>query len=174
MTTEGTVRESDLKTPPCQGEDASRGPHQGCRLFLEAGQGRKQVPPRASRRNTALLNLILGHVTSKTVNLCSFLSFYFWPSCVACGILAPQPGIEPVPPASGEQNRNHWTSRQVPNLCSFKPLHLWSFITAAAGKPTQTWTSIFPPLEREGHHCASNHCYEHQTQRRKCHAYTNE
>ena len=82
MTTEGKVRESDLKTPPCQGEDASRGRHQGCWLFLEAGQGRKQVSPRASRRNTALLNLILGHVTSKTVNLCSFLSFYFWPSCV--------------------------------------------------------------------------------------------
>ena len=26
-----------------------------------------------------------------------FLFFFFWPHCVACGILVPQPGIKPVP-----------------------------------------------------------------------------
>ena len=71
MTIEGKVRESDWKVPHSQGEDASSGPHRGCRLSLEAGQGKEvsPPPPRASRRDTALLNLILGHLTSKTVNL---------------------------------------------------------------------------------------------------------
>ena len=45
--------------------------------------------------------------------------FYFWPCpcgvhCVACGILVPQPGIEPVPPALGAQSLNHGTAREVP------------------------------------------------------------
>ena len=31
--------------------------------------------------------------------------------CAACGILVPQPGIEPVPPA-GEAQSYHWTARQ--------------------------------------------------------------
>ena len=40
--------------------------------------------------------------------------FSFWPRCSACGILVPQPGIEPVPPAVEAQSLNHWTSREVP------------------------------------------------------------
>ena len=27
------------------------------------------------------------------------LSFFFWPHFTACGVLVPQPGIKPVPPA---------------------------------------------------------------------------
>ena len=39
--------------------------------------------------------------------------------CEACGILAPQPGIEPAPPAL-EGGLNHWTAREVPDfLCVF-------------------------------------------------------
>lgn len=38
---------------------------------------------------------------------------------VACGILVPQLGIEHVPPAMEAQSLNHWTSREVPVLCSF-------------------------------------------------------
>ena len=47
---------------------------------------------------------------------CFFLSFscFFWPRCVACGILVPRPGIEPLPPALGAQSPNHWTAREVP------------------------------------------------------------
>ena len=41
------------------------------------------------------------------------LLFFFWPHHVACGILVPQPGIKPVPPALGVQSLNHWTSREV-------------------------------------------------------------
>ena len=35
--------------------------------------------------------------------------FFGW---VACGILVPQPGIKPMPHASGAQSINHWTSRE--------------------------------------------------------------
>ena len=40
--------------------------------------------------------------------------FFSWPRCVACGILVPQPGIKPVPPAVEVQSLNHWTTREVP------------------------------------------------------------
>ena len=40
--------------------------------------------------------------------------FYFWPHCVACGILFPWPGIEPTPPALEAWSPNHWTAREVP------------------------------------------------------------
>ena len=31
-----------------------------------------------------------------------------------CGILVPQPGIEPTPPAVEAQSLNHWTTSEVP------------------------------------------------------------
>ena len=31
---------------------------------------------------------------------------------MACGILVPQPGIEPAPPAEEVQSRNHWTAME--------------------------------------------------------------
>ena len=42
-------------------------------------------------------------------------NFNFWLHCAACGILVPQPGIEPVPPALEVQSLNHWTAREVPH-----------------------------------------------------------
>ena len=42
-----------------------------------------------------------------------FILFY-WPRLAACGILVPQPGIEPVPPAVEARILNHWTTREVP------------------------------------------------------------
>ena len=33
---------------------------------------------------------------------------------MACGILVPRPGIEPVPPAVEAQSLNHLTSREAP------------------------------------------------------------
>ena len=41
--------------------------------------------------------------------------------CVACGILVPQPGMEPVPPALGARSLNHRTAREV-LLQSFKKI----------------------------------------------------
>ena len=47
---------------------------------------------------------------------------FFLPCCAECGILVPQPGIKPVPPALKMQSLNHWTSRGVPRIPS------WIFI----------------------------------------------
>ena len=51
------------------------------------------------------------------VDISNFFFFFFgllvWPHCAACGILVPQPGIEPVPPAVEAQSLNHWTAREV-------------------------------------------------------------
>ena len=43
-----------------------------------------------------------------------YLFNFFWPHRVACGILVPQPGIEPAPPALAACSVNHWTAREVP------------------------------------------------------------
>ena len=51
-----------------------------------------------------------------------FLSFFFffWLHRAACGILDPQPRIEPVPPAVEEWSLNHWTTREVPGTLFLK------------------------------------------------------
>ena len=42
--------------------------------------------------------------------------WFLWPHCVACGILVPQPGTKPAPPAVEAQSLNHWTTREVPRV----------------------------------------------------------
>ena len=60
------------------------------------------------------------HVTGRThfLNLpfIYLLLFYFWLQWVACQILVPQPGIEPVPPEVEAWSFNHWISSEVPEL----------------------------------------------------------
>ena len=46
--------------------------------------------------------------------------FAFWPCHAACGILVPQPGIEPTPPAVEAWSPNHWTARKAPMPFIFK------------------------------------------------------
>ena len=48
-----------------------------------------------------------------------FVFILFWPHCTACGILAPQPGIEPTPLALEMQSLNHWTTREAPGTVKF-------------------------------------------------------
>ena len=43
-----------------------------------------------------------------------FTFFFFWSPHVASGILVPQPGIEPVPPAVEAWSPNHWIAKEVP------------------------------------------------------------
>ena len=52
---------------------------------------------------------------SEPVGLFLFL-FFFKLRCTACGILVPQPGIEPWPLAMRVMSPNHWTAREFPNL----------------------------------------------------------
>ena len=52
----------------------------------------------------------------------------FWPRCAACGILVPQPGIEPTPPALEVWSLNHWTAREAPRMvfyCGQKTSYLY-------------------------------------------------
>ena len=42
-----------------------------------------------------------------------FNRFIYWLHRAACGILIPQPGIEPAAPALEERSLNHWTTREV-------------------------------------------------------------
>ena len=51
---------------------------------------------------------------SPLVTISCFLVFWFWPHSAALGILVPQPGIEPMPPAVETRSLNHWTTREVP------------------------------------------------------------
>ena len=55
---------------------------------------------------------------------------------MVCGILVPQPGIEPVPPALEMPSLNHWTSRKVPShsLDGIRPL--WPHLPVKAIKTT--------------------------------------
>ena len=44
------------------------------------------------------------------------MRFSFWLHLEACGILVPQPGIEPVFPAVQVWSPNHWTAREFPEI----------------------------------------------------------
>ena len=58
--------------------------------------------------------------------------FCFFGRCAACGILAPQPGIEPMPPAVEAWSPNHWTAGEVQvilfggNRKGQRHLHAWA------------------------------------------------
>ena len=49
-----------------------------------------------------------------------FFIFYFWPHCMACGFLDPQPGITPMPRAVKVWSPNCWTTREVLRVKVFK------------------------------------------------------
>ena len=49
----------------------------------------------------------------------SHLKKNLWPRLTACGVLVPQPGMEPTPPAVEAWSLNPWTAREVPQLSHF-------------------------------------------------------
>ena len=67
------------------------------------------------------------HLSKETENILKNISpdwffkiNFFWPCHdEACGILVPQPGIQPMPPALEVQCLNHWTTREVPDWFFF-------------------------------------------------------
>ena len=55
-----------------------------------------------------------GFITETTKKQEWFLSFFFWPFCLTCGILLPRTGgIGTQPSAVGAWSLNHWTTRKV-------------------------------------------------------------
>ena len=59
------------------------------------------------------------HQRLPSVTLSCQYFFFFWLHHVACGILVPQPGIQPLPPAVEARSLNPWTAREVPPLPVF-------------------------------------------------------
>ena len=66
-------------------------------------------------------------------------SYLFGPHHMACGILVPWPGIEPMPPALEARSPNHWTTREV--LLSVVFLFIFFFNLELTNKSR----SLFPP-----------------------------
>ena len=58
-------------------------------------------------------DLYEGQFIDRLQHFILFFNF-FWLHRAAFGLLVPQPGIEPVPPALEVQSLNHWTAREVP------------------------------------------------------------
>ena len=63
-------------------------------------------------------------------NFLSFCNFYhfFWWCHSAYGILVPQPGIEPAPPALKVQSLDNWTAREV-SVCGLTCPLLGSYVS---------------------------------------------
>ena len=79
--------------------------------------------------------MYLGHPCSSPS--CYFFFFFL----ASCGVLDPQPGIEPKPPALEAQNLSHWTTREVPSIALFLLLTLPSW-EALATHPHWSKASI--------------------------------
>ena len=57
----------------------------------------------------------LYRVCQQNAPACLRTSFsFFWPHRMACGILVPGPGIEPMHCAVEARSLNHWTAREFP------------------------------------------------------------
>ena len=70
------------------------------------------------------------------------VSFFFFFGHVACGILVPQPGMEPVPPAVEAHSLNHWTGREV-----------LSWFSWGSSRPLPQLRQVEPPHSLHTHLC---------------------
>ena len=66
--------------------------------------------------------------------------------CAACGILVPQPEIEPVSPAAEVPSLHHWTTRGVPSLF-FKCIRHAPNLRAFALTVSFSWDAL--PLDHK-------------------------
>ena len=72
---------------------------------------------------------------------CFVFCFCFWLRYGACGILVPQPGIEPMPSAVKAWNPNYWTAREFPMACSLE-------MSSQQSSDSQAWWHITITCER--------------------------
>ena len=87
--------------------------------------GRHRASPRGSTKlkfivaTTATVRKVstelpaVDTLSRAVLTLLHFRLFFFWPRCMACGILVSQPGMEPLLPAVETQSLNHWIAREV-------------------------------------------------------------
>ena len=74
----------------------------------------KKITHNLSPRNNYLMSPLHSFLC-----VLSFFVVFFWLCHLACGILVPQPGTEPVTPALEVWSLNHWTAREVPCFVFF-------------------------------------------------------
>ena len=85
-------------------------------------------------------------------------SALFWPCQVACGILDPQPRVEPGPSAVKAWSPTHWTAREFPRICILTRSP--SDVRFESSRWPSTWVShgstqaqllclLFPPLQSD-------------------------
>ena len=114
----------------------------------------KGVPP-VSFHDAHLVMSIFGWWEKEGI---SFSFFFFWQCHVACGILFPWPGIEPISPALALQSLNHWTTSDVREDCSWDsgvavqsfgiaspvqlPLASVKTQSQEAASPSRKWSSL--------------------------------
>ena len=60
--------------------------------------------------------LIVYFILKKIMHTFIYFHFFFGPHHAACGILASQPGIEPMPLAVEARILSHCTTREVPGV----------------------------------------------------------
>ena len=93
-----------------------------CRMLSEPVASTYQMTPNAVTTQKCLQttpNVLWGAkpFQRRTVALKQFLIFIitiFWSHYVACKILVPRPGTEPVAPVVEAWSLNRWTTREVP------------------------------------------------------------
>ena len=66
-----------------------------CRIFSGQGLNPCTLPWQACA--TVPPDVLME--SSYSISIATFFFFFSWPRCMACRILFPRPGIEPVPPA---------------------------------------------------------------------------
>ena len=86
----------------------------GSGLDSQSNSGQEKEKPPKRKRDSGK-----GYFKKKKCSLnllqfcfCSFMFWFF--GCKACGILTPQPRMEPAPPCTGRQSLNHCTTREAP------------------------------------------------------------
>ena len=77
--------------------------------------------------------------------------FFFWPHHVACGILVPQPRIEPVRPAVEVQSANHLDLQGIPLISYFGYLWLWNISFEARSSTISKILKMSLPLATWNH-----------------------
>ena len=95
---------------------------------------------------STLTDLIDTFQSSGSAGRIGHFFFFFLLHCASCGILVPQPGIEPVPLALEEQSLNHWTTREVPELDTFDSSVFKHYLLSASPSSQLSLSSSFSPL----------------------------
>ena len=83
-----------------------------CTAMVDSEPGSSLYPPCSQPPGTHSSCLV--SLLQQFLDFCGFFFFFFWPHHGACGVLVPQPGVEPAPSAVRAWSPNHWTAREFP------------------------------------------------------------